>query len=56
MSDTIYVIGSLNTLDVNDSRNNREVVFVPDGEETDLPAAAAYSYVSTLTKFPYTTS
>ncbi len=46
MADTIYVIGSL-------TEDNRELAFVPDGESTDLPAAAAFAYSSAFTKFPY---
>ncbi len=46
MADKIYVIGGL-------EQENREVVFVPDGEDTDLPAGAEYAYASAFTKFPY---
>jgi hypothetical protein len=47
MADAIYVLGSLDA-------ENREVVFVPSGEDTDLPAGAAFAYNSAFTKFPYT--
>lgn len=46
MADAIYVIGSL-------TDDNREMVFVPSGEDTDLPAGAEYAYSSAFTKFPY---
>lgn len=47
MADKIYVIGGL-------EEENREVVHVPDGESTDLPASAEFAYSSAFTKFPYT--
>lgn len=47
MADKVYVLGSLED-------ENREVVFVPDGDSTDLPAAAEYAYTSAFTRFPYT--
>lgn len=46
MADAIYVLGSLDAED-------REVVFVPNGEDTDLPAGAVFAYNSAFTKFPY---
>lgn len=46
MADQVYVLGNLND-------HNREVVFVPDGEDTDLPAAAQFAYSNAFTKFPY---
>jgi len=46
MADQIYVLGSL-------PEHNRELVYVPNGESTDLPAAAQYAYSSAFTKFPY---
>lgn len=46
MADAVYVLGSLDA-------ENREVVFVPDGTDTDLPAAAIYAYSSAFTKWPY---
>ena len=46
MADAVYVLGKL-------ENENREVVFVPNGESTDLPAAAIYAYNSAFTKFPY---
>ena len=46
MADQIFVLGSL-------EQENREVVFVPDGTDTDLPAAAVFTYAQAFTKFPY---
>ncbi|HYT02543.1 MAG TPA: hypothetical protein VEL70_06500 [Candidatus Acidoferrum sp.] len=47
MADQVYVLGSL-------ENENREVVFVPNGESTDLPAGAQFAYNSAFTQFPYT--
>jgi hypothetical protein len=46
MADTLYVLGSL-------EQENREVVFVPDGVDTDLPAGAQFTYAQAFSKFPY---
>jgi hypothetical protein len=46
MADQVYVLGSIR-------EKNRELVFVPNGESTDLPASAQYAYSSNFTVFPY---
>lgn len=47
MADQVYVLGDIKP------HNNRELVFVPDGEDTDLPAGAQFAYSSNFTVFPY---
>lgn len=42
----IFVLGG-------ETRGNREVVYVPAGEDTDLPANAEYYYTDLVTRFPY---
>lgn len=47
MADEIYVLGDITP------NGNRELVFVPDGTDTDLPAAAEFAYSNAFTRFPY---
>lgn len=47
MADAIYVLGD------DKPNNNKEVVFVKNGEDTDLPVGAVFAYSHAMTQFPY---
>lgn len=44
--DRVFVVGT-------DPAGNRELVHVPAGEDTDLPASAEYYYTDVIARFPY---
>lgn len=43
--DRVFVLGT-------DAEGNKEVVHVPAGDDTDLPASAEFYYTSATAKFP----
>jgi hypothetical protein len=42
----VFVLGT-------EEEGNREVVHVPAGEDTDLPATSEFYYTSATARFPY---
>lgn len=44
--DRVFLLGS--AVD-----GNRELIHVPAGEDTDLPATAEFYYLQSTTQFPY---